>query len=131
VNTKKGGVDFKGEEGMNFIHEEDDEELDDSSFALRDRSIESQPNFEQGFIAPDEDPDMSIYFTTPQSLLDHLANLEEDNLFKIHLVQEDEQALEEQKRKIEENIKDREKEILEVKKNIEIFEHSRQAMLNK
>jgi hypothetical protein len=63
--------------------------------------------------------------------LDHLANLEEDNLFKIHLVQEDEQALEEQKRKIEENIKDREKEILEVKKNIEIFEHSRQAMLNK
>ncbi len=74
---------------------------------------------------------MSIYFTTPQSLLDHLANLEEDNLFKIHLVQEDEQALEEQKRKIEENIKDREKEILEVKKNIEIFEHSRQAMLNK
>ena len=63
--------------------------------------------------------------------MDHLANLEEDNLFKIHLVQEDEQALEEQKRKIEENIKDREKEILEVKKNIEIFEHSRQAMLNK
>lgn len=57
--------------------------------------------------------------------------MEEDNLFKIHLVQEDEQALEEQKRKIEENIKDREKEILEVKKNIEIFEHSRQAMLNK
>ena len=63
--------------------------------------------------------------------MDHLANLEEDNLFKIHLVQEDEQALEEQKRKIEENIKDREKEILEVKKNILIFEHSRQAMLNK
>jgi hypothetical protein len=60
-----------------------------------------------------------------------LANLEEDNLFKIHLVQEDEQALEEQKRKIEENIKEKEKEILEVKKNIEIFENSRQIMLSK
>jgi hypothetical protein len=39
--------------------------------------------------------------------------------------------LEEQKRKIEENIKEREKEILEVKKNIEIFEKSKQLMLSK
>jgi hypothetical protein len=40
VNTKKGAVDFKGGEGMDDIHEEgeDDELLDDSSFALRDRS---------------------------------------------------------------------------------------------
>ena len=65
VNTKKGGVDFKWEEGMNYIHEEDEEELDDSSFALRDRSVESQPQFDEGFIAPDEDPDISIYFTSP------------------------------------------------------------------
>lgn len=38
VNTKKGAVDFRGgEEAMDDINE-DDEELDDSSFALRDRS---------------------------------------------------------------------------------------------
>ena len=41
VNTKKGAVDFKGEEGMDEINE-DDEELDDSSFALKDRSIDTQ-----------------------------------------------------------------------------------------
>ena len=64
-------------------------------------------------------------------MLEHLANLEEDNLFKIHLVQEEDQAREEQKRKIEENIRDKEREILEVKKNIEIFEHSKQLMLSK
>ena len=49
------------------------------------------------------DVDMNIYFDK-QSLLEHLANLEEDNLFKIHLVQEDEQALEAEKTKIEKNI---------------------------
>jgi len=46
-------------------------------------------------------------------------------------VQEDEQALEEQKKKIAENIKEREKEILEVKKNIEILENSKHIMLSK
>lgn len=40
-----------------------------------------------------EDDDFEIYFDK-FSLLEHLAHLEEDNLFKIHLVQEDEQALE-------------------------------------
>ena len=95
VNTKKGAVDFNPG-GMDDIHEEEDEAFDDSSFALRDRSsLESQTEADGKFIAPEEDPDMTIYFTTPQSLIDHLANLEEDNLFKIHLVQEDEQALEE------------------------------------
>jgi|LauGreDrversion4_2_1035121.scaffolds.fasta_scaffold449954_3 hypothetical protein len=60
VNTKKGAVDFRGgEEGMDDINE-DDEELDDSSFALRDRSLEEQ------FVTPDEDPDMTIYFTSPK-----------------------------------------------------------------
>lgn len=37
--------------------------------------------------------------------------MEEDNLFKIHLVQEEDQAREEQKRKIEENIREKEREI--------------------
>ena len=49
----------------------------------------------------------------------------------IHLVSEEDQAREELKRKIEENIRDKEREILEVKKNIEIFEKSKQAMLSK
>jgi hypothetical protein len=39
--------------------------------------------------------------------------------------------LEEQKKKIAENIKEREKEILEVKKNIEILENSKHIMLSK
>ena len=113
---------------MDDIHE-DDEELDDSSFALRDRS--EMNNGQEEFVTPDEDPDMNIYFTSPKQLLEHLANLEEENLFKIHLVQEDEQALEEQKKKIAENIKEREKEIVEVKKNIEILENSKHIMLSK
>ena len=46
---------------------------------------------------------MNIYFDRA-SLLDHLANLEEDNLFKIHLVQEDEEALEVTKEDIKETI---------------------------
>ena len=39
--------------------------------------------------------------------------------------------MEEQKKKIAENIKEREKEILEVKKNIEILENSKHIMLSK
>lgn len=46
-------------------------------------------------------------------------------------MQEEDQAREELKRKIEENIRDKEREIVEVKKNIEIFEKSRQLMLSK
>lgn len=57
----------------------------------------------------EEEPqeDMNNYFDK-NSLLEHLANLEEDNLFKIHLVQEDEQALENLKKEIEQNIINRE-----------------------
>ena len=54
---------------------------------------------------PDEDEDFNIYFEDRKSLLDHLSHLEEDNLFKIHLVQEDEQALEKEKKISEATIK--------------------------
>lgn len=64
-------------------------------------------------------------------LLDHLTTLEEDNLFKIHLVQEDEQALEAQKKAIEENIIMKEKEIMDVKRNIEMLEHSKAGLVSK
>ncbi len=57
--------------------------------------------------------------------MDHLASLEEDNLFKIHLVQEEEKTLEDIQKEIALNIKEREKEIEEVKKNIEILERSK------
>ena len=65
VNTKKGAVDYKGGEGMDDINEEDDELLDDSSVALKDRSMESNQE-PTTFSVPDEDPDMQIYFTSPQ-----------------------------------------------------------------
>ena len=45
-----------------------------------------------------------MYFEDKHALLEHLANLEEENLFKIHLVQEDEQALEAAKKDIADNI---------------------------
>ncbi len=76
------------------------------------------------------DGDMNIYFDK-QSLLEHLANLEEDNLFKIHLVQEDEVALEEQKKQIEDTIALRESEIMDVRRNIEMLDHSRQGLVAK
>ena len=46
---------------------------------------------------PYEDDDFKIYFSK-QSLLHHLNHLEDDNLFKIHLVQEDEQILDQTQR---------------------------------
>jgi len=81
--------------------------------------------------APDEDPDLNIYFNPPQTLLEYLKNLEEDNLFKINLVQEDEQALEKEKKKIHENITTREAEINEVLKNIETLEQFKAELLKK
>jgi len=73
---------------------------------------------------------MNIYFDRA-SLLDHLANLEEDNLFKIHLVQEDEEALEVTKEDIKETIALRENEIMDVKHNIERLEFSKAALVSK
>jgi len=77
-----------------------------------------------------QDQDMNIYFDK-ESLLEHLSNLEEDNLFKIHLVQEDDHALEAMRKDIEKNIKDKEEEILSVKKNIEILENQKAGVAAK
>jgi hypothetical protein len=41
---------------------------------------------------PEEDSDFEIYFDK-FTLLEHLTHLEEDNLFNIQLIQEDEEAL--------------------------------------
>ena len=77
---------------------------------------------------PDEDPDLNIYFNPPHTLLEYLTNLEEDNLFKINLVQEDEQALDNEKKKIQANIRAKEAEINEVIKNIESLEQSKAVL---
>lgn len=75
--------------------------------------------------------DLNMYFEDKKSLLEHLANLEEENLFKIHLVQEDEQALENTRKEVEENIALREREIQDVRRNIEMLEHSRGILFGK
>ena len=36
--------------------------------------------------APEDEEEFKIYFEDKKSLLEHLSHLEEDNLFKIHLV---------------------------------------------
>jgi hypothetical protein len=54
-----------------------------------------------------------------------MVSLEEDNLFKIHLVQEDEDTLDNLRRTIEENVLAKEKEINDVRKNIEMLERSK------
>ncbi len=65
------------------------------------------------------------------SLMDYLRSLEEDNLFRIHLVQEDEQALDKLKKDIDFKIKSKEKEIAEVKQNIDMLEASKMLLLQK
>ena len=57
--------------------------------------------------------------------------MEEDNLFKIHLVQEDEQALEKQKKASEETILKKQEEINEVQKNIEMLMNSKKILHTK
>jgi hypothetical protein len=68
VNTKKGGLDFKGNHGGDEeMDEGEEEELDDSSFALRgEPSGIVGAGGDQEFVVLDEDPDMTIHFTTPQ-----------------------------------------------------------------
>ena len=80
----------KGEEEEGDSHHHHHDSIEDMQ-----KSHESQ----YSMFGPDEDPDLNIYFN-PVTLLEYLASLEEDNLFKINLVQEDEQALENEKKKI-------------------------------
>jgi hypothetical protein len=108
---------------------EDDEDphLQDSIEDMHHKS--SQESY--SMFGPDEDPDLNIYFNPPHTLLEYLTNLEEDNLFKINLVQEDEQALDNEKKKIQANIRAKEAEINEVIKNIESLEQSKAVLQEK
>ena len=73
---------------------------------------------------------MQIYFDK-FSLLEHLTHLEEDNLFKIHLVQEDEQTLEKLKKDSELRMQLKQREIEEVNRNIEQLRVSKMGALKK
>lgn len=68
-----------------------------------------------------EDSDLEIYFDK-YTLMEHLSHMQEDNLFKIHLVQEEEQALEKYKKDIEVKIKRKEREVKEVQRNSDILQ---------
>ena len=78
----------------------------------------------------DEDSDYEIYFDK-HSLLEELTHLEEDNLFKIHLVQEDEQTLEKLKKTIDQKIQSKEGEIRDVRNNIELLIQSKNQLFHK
>ena len=107
---------------------EDDEDHHQHD-SIEDMNHKSQDT--HSIFGPDEDPDLNIYFNPPETLLEYLTNLEEDNLFKINLVQEDEQALDNEKKKIQANIRAKEAEINEVMKNIESLEQSKAVLHEK
>jgi len=79
---------------------------------------------------PYEDDDFEIHFTE-FTMLEYLSHLEEDNLFRIHLVQEEEQTLEKFKKASEERIKEKQNEIDEVQRNIELLQNSKKVALTK
>jgi len=71
-----------------------------------------------------------IYFDK-QSLLQRLQHMEEDNLFRIYLVKEEEQSLELLKKQRHQKLTKKEKEIDDVLKNIAMLEQSKQVLLSK
>ncbi|CDW82053.1 UNKNOWN [Stylonychia lemnae] len=93
-------------------------------------SMDKQDPENEDAALQDEDDDFEIYFDK-FTLLEHLSHLEEDNLFKIHLVQEDEQALDKLKRSIDYKIEMKETEIEDVKANIEMLLSSMNQLINK
>jgi hypothetical protein len=76
------------------------------------------------------DDSFEIYFDK-NTLVEYLHSLEEDNLFRIHLVQEDEQALDKLKKAVDSKIKAKEQEIEEVNHNIEMLMASKNQLMTK
>eukprot|EP00347_Sterkiella_histriomuscorum_P005172 403357620 len=93
-------------------------------------SLDKQDDLDQEAQMFEEDEDFQIYFDK-FTLLEHLSHLEEDNLFKIHLVQEDEQALDKLRRAIDLKIKQKEQEIEDVGNNIEMLISSKNQLQTK
>jgi len=79
---------------------------------------------------PYEDEDFKIYFDK-RSLIEYLNFLEEDNLFKIHLVDEDAMQLKNMKLESIQKYKPTEEAIEEVTTSLAILEKSRDLILEK
>lgn len=78
-----------------------------------DQMEQDNAAFDLNLDDPYEDDDFNYYFDKA-SLLNHITQLEDDNLFKIRLVQEDEQNVEKIKKKAEANLSEFQKQIDDV-----------------
>lgn len=74
--------------------------------------------------------ELKIYFDK-KSLLERLQHMEEDNLFRIHLVQEEEQSLELMRKQVSETLEAKDREIEDVLKNIQMLETSKNQLSSK
>lgn len=74
---------------------------------------------------------MKIYFDINQPLLAEITKLEDDNLRKIELVQDDEQNLDRQKRSEKVNYQKMEDQIDEVQRNINVLQQQKFDLLSK
>jgi len=70
------------------------------------------------------DEDDQIYFDNDKAVVNHLENLEENNLFKIKHLEDSEQTLEKLKQVSQLTIKERQKKIDDVSVSIEILQRS-------
>jgi hypothetical protein len=77
-----------------------------------------------------EDTDYKIYFDKA-SLLNHITFLEDDNLFKIHLVQEDEQNVEKAQKKMKKSCQEMQLQIDDVQKNIDALNQAKELVHSK
>lgn len=82
------------------------------------------------FLTQKNNEELMIYFDK-QSLLQRLQHMEEDNLFRIYLVKEEEQSLDLLIKQRNAKLAQKEKEIDDVLKNIAMLETSKQALLAK
>lgn len=90
---------------------------------LEEKGVEEEVNLE-----PEEDSDYEIYFDK-FTLLEHLTHLEEDNLFNIQLIQEDEEALDNFKKESQSKIYMKETELKDIEHNIGILVSSKEQLL--
>ena len=79
---------------------------------------------------PYEDDDYKIYFDN-RNLLSHLNFLEDDNLFKINLLQDEEENVKKLKDASEGKYKMREKDIQDVHRSIVQLEKSRDNLMQR
>lgn len=79
----------------------------------------------------DDPNDDNLYFDEKQNLLPYLNEIEQENLFEINLLGEEENALEEVKKLKEKNIEIKGKAVTEMDNNIKMLENSKKALEDK